>query len=61
MKRTPEQIRADFERWLSENGRWTVIVERTPQGGYRQSRAINAWKVWQAAAAVYTTLDQPEQ
>lgn len=54
MKHTPESIRADFEHYYSEGGRWARAVQRSASGEYKLMQAAVAWNTWQAAAAVYT-------
>ena len=43
--------RADFEAWISDDGKFPQAAGRDERGEYRLLQAYSAWKAWQAASA----------
>jgi len=43
-------VRAQFERWYSNDGKWSSALERSGDG-YKYQGADHAWHVWQAAVS----------
>ena len=53
----PALMRAAFERWYSDSGKWSQSVERNSSGeGYKYAEAASAWTAWKAAAAADLSL-----
>lgn len=48
-----EQIRNDFEEWMSDGYENPRAVERNSKGDYILMQAASAWHVWKAAHAQY--------
>lgn len=42
-------MREEFEREYSDNGKWPAAVERVASGAYRLAHIHAAWQAWQAA------------
>ena len=44
--------RADFEAFMSDNGKFPQAIERDTNGNYILMQAASSWDVWQARAAL---------
>ncbi len=42
-------MRAAFERWMSDDGKWLNAIQRNDKGDYVIAVAVSAWTTWQAA------------
>lgn len=51
-QRTWRKVRAQFERWFSDDGKSPKAIERDDSGNYKLGSAAWAWTAWQAAAKV---------
>ena len=54
-----EQIRNDFEEWMSDGYKNPRAVERNSNGDYILMQADRAWEVWKAAHTHYAKPDAP--
>jgi hypothetical protein len=44
-----EAVRAEFERWFSEDGAWPAAIEKDRSGEYKLAAAVSSWHTWEAA------------
>jgi len=55
---TAETIRAEFERFMSDDGKWPQAIERDGAGNYILSQSASGWRVWRSA--YHQCLQSPE-
>jgi hypothetical protein len=46
-----DAIRAAFEAWVTDGGKWPQAATRSAEGGYSLMVAHTQWGAWQAGAA----------
>lgn len=48
------ELRAAFELWASDEGRWPAAVERDAAGCYKLAQTVTLWFAWKAGHASAT-------
>ena len=46
---TEESIRAEFEKFMSDDGKWPKAIERDGAGNYILMQSASSWRVWEEA------------
>jgi hypothetical protein len=55
-----DPVRAAFEKWFSEDGKFPRATERSDRGEYLLAQAASSWTAWQAAwAAARAAISTP--
>lgn len=55
---TTETIRAAFEKFMSDDGKWPQAIERDGEGNYILVQSASSWHVWRNA--YHQCLQSPE-
>ena len=55
------KARIEFETYFSDEGKWPLAVQRSPDGSYKLMQAASAWLTWQmAVSATLKRMSSPE-